>query len=291
MKEQTYYCYRYFIIENKQSSLLLKENRITNLVKACQSHHLEATVSSGKTYGLVFVREIDSGTFLLKLFKKTKVKKYAFNDDVDDITETHDPSLPFVYIVLSTAYQIVLVGRNTSVFQSPEAARSAFLKFLASSIDDPNVTITLDPIVDNMEFWYLVSDASKIYKLSLTLRSPNLFGSAKKTSDFLAAVQEEVNNDSLSLRFENESGELKISKDEFEDALSYADGGGGEWLLEYAQCGGHEKKTVKSGSKVMSVPIPEISEEQPLLAEIDQDVIRALRKAEQVLPRRTDIPK
>ena len=48
---------------------------------------------------------------------------------------------------------------------------------------------------------------------------------------------------------------------------------------------------MKSGSKVMSVPIPEISEEQPLLAEIDQDVIRALRKAEQVLPRRTDIPK
>lgn len=289
MKEQTFYCYRYFMIENQQTTLFEKENRIANLVKTCRSHHLEETLSSGKTYGLVFVREISSDIFLLKFFKKTSVKKYAFNDDADDITETYDPSLPFIYIVLSIIDQIVLLGRNTAVFQNPDAAKKAFLSFLISRIADPNITITLDPIVDNMEFWHLVDESSKIYKLYLTLRSPNLFGTAKKTSEFLAAVQEEVNNDSLSLRFENESGELRVSKVEFGDALSYADGGGGEWLLEYAQSDGCEKRIAKSKSKVMSISIPEILEDPPLLTEVDQDIVCALRKAEQVLPLRTDI--
>lgn len=70
MKEQTFYCYRYFMIENKQIALLEKENRIANLVETCRSHHLEETLSSGKTYGLVFVREISADIFLLKFFKK-----------------------------------------------------------------------------------------------------------------------------------------------------------------------------------------------------------------------------
>lgn len=283
MKDQKYYCYRYFIVPNQQSAMFGARNQMADLVAACRHRPLEKKVESGKTYGLVYVREIESDVFLLKFYRNSTVKKYTFNDNRDDITETYDLSLPFIYVVLSTVNQIVLLGCNSSVFQHPESAKNAFRSFLVASINDPNITLSLDPIVDNAGFWHLVRSASKIYRLSLTLRSPNLFGTAKKTSDFLAAVQEEVNNDSLSLKFENESGALKISEDEFGDALAYADGGGGEWSLEYEERAGREKATAKSGARTMTVMIAEISEDAPLLREADAEVVHALAQAEQVL--------
>lgn len=153
-------------------------------------------------------------------------------------------------------------------------------------VNDDNIVFSLEPIVENSEFWLLIDKAEKVYKFKLTLRSPNLFRGFNSTDEFMRSVEEATNTDLLSLRFKSKSGNLAVEPDQFAEPLRYADGGGGDWEVQLTFPGNSEKVKIRSGDKIKTFSLPSPSEKESLFDEDDKKLLNALNEAEEVLPKR-----
>lgn len=125
MKTEVFYSYRYFINYGLQIPLIEKRNQIIELIKKCKQGHLQKELKGGRVFGLVYIREIATSVHLLKFYKPSTITKYEF-DIHDDISAVQDETFPFVFLVIDTENQIVLMSRNTSVFQTEKTVNQRF---------------------------------------------------------------------------------------------------------------------------------------------------------------------
>ncbi len=110
-------------------------------------------------------------------------------------------------------------------------------------------------IVPRGNFWQVIEDASKIYSISLTLASPNLFGGDIKGEQAIRELQNTFNQNTLSLRLNNKKGNLTVPKEELEPYIDYADQGGGHWIASVMSRITKRKKRVNSAQVAASTVI------------------------------------
>ena len=285
MKKDTFYSYRYFITSGPQTAFIKKQNQISKLIQMCKQSHLQKTLKGERIFGMVYIREIAASVHLLKFYKASTITKYEF-DLYDDIAAVQDETLPFVFVVIDTNNQIVLMSKNTSVFPKERSGQLAFQSFVRALLNDENVVFSLEPIVENSEFWLLIDRADRVYKFRLSLRSPNLFGGYNSTDDFLKMVEEATSTDQVAVELESQNGSLIVAPQQFGDPLSYADGGGGDWSIELSFPGEPERVKIRSGSKIKTFTIPRPSEKEALFYGDDKRILDVINAAEDVLPKR-----
>lgn len=160
--------------------------------------------------------------------------------------------------------------KNTSIFQNSNTARNYFLRIIKEHFSDPNITLSLDEINKKTDFWQIIGESEKIYELKLKLRSPNLFGGAFRVNELLKEIKAETNNDSVEISLKNDNGDLTIQPDDYGDALSYADAGGGTWEITCTKSGEATKSKMKSTAIVASLELPTPEESQKLIEDTDQ---------------------
>ena len=270
-KNISFYCYRYFVVHSGQQDLFSDEESrkrvISNLISNCIKAKNISVDMNNSTYMLLHMKKIADGVNLFKFSRDSLITTYQFDEQRADIIEVKGANYPFIYVIIDSARQIVLLEYKSTVFQKVSQAKNAFQLFLVNYVHDINYTITLQEISNSMTFWDAVSEASKIFEITLSLKSPNFLGSKYTTNELLKEVKSAINNDETEIKFKNNQGNLNVNKEHLEDPLKYAGNGGGSWKIRYIRKGTATKRTLSSQSEVKTIEITDSEEEFSLFSE------------------------
>lgn len=236
MKATEYHLYRYFIINNKQVSLtdittdITREDIEKKFLEIFNNEKIKHNTNS-KDYILYPIDSYENKLFICKLSKETKITLHREGDK--DIDTDEESDYPYVYIIINTENQIILIQKNTSVFEDTLSAKNRLTEILQKFVREYNYTINIDSIADKEQFWTAVSKAKKLYSLNLRLSAPNLFGARVKANEFMKEQKEEYNLSLLEVKMNNLEGNLCLSKENLDDFVEYATEGGGGYNLSY----------------------------------------------------------
>ena len=279
VKPIKFLCYRYSVIPNSQLSLwsddaFEKRQVMEEIVRHCAEIKPITSMYHGSESILFYMRPVGHTAHLFKFCRKMRVQRFEIDSTRNDVFQHDIDSYPYVYIIVDTSMQIVMMQRKSSVFSSVGGAKGSFEALVKTFMSDDNYYFSLDEITASTSFWDTVENADEVYDVTLKLKSPNFLGAGYSTTDLLRRLQNVTNNDRLSLKLSNSSGELDMSRDEYDDTIEYITAGGGSWSAT-TSTGGARRVTHKSDEFVKTVEV-KVSEQIPL---DDGEIIIAIRGA------------
>lgn len=208
------------------------------------------------TYVMYYSGTISENRHLLKFAKE--IKRKLNEATLSDIRETEVPDYPWCLIIVDVKNQIFLISKNSQISSSINTQKNFIAKAISSLLTEYQVSLQLELITNKNMFWESISgNSGNIRFVELSLISPNILGQSYSTTQLLNELKKECNNDSLTWRFENSQGKLKIpfNSNFFKDILEYISNGCGSWKIK-----------TKSGAK------PITSEDQAIEFPLDNDM-------------------
>jgi len=180
--------------------------------------------------------------FIIKYAKESDENIYIEGEDdieIKDIKETK-----FIFLIVDTINQIILLERNQSVFSSIKNSIDIVAEFLREKMREFDYVVNIYPLVSKKKFWNYVDAADEIYELSLVMNAPNmpLFGNSD-TRKVLQTIKDTTNNEIFDISFKNKEGKLKIARETLESWIDYIQEVGGRYVLKYKKNGISETKT------------------------------------------------
>lgn len=258
-KSITFSCYRYFIIPFEQISFKQLETSNKNqLVKNIfltleEEHKIEKTISKSP-YILYFTHKYSDNLYLCKFARQSY--RTAYHDIGTDIELSKEENFPFIYLIVDTYRQIILIQNKSDASIKFTTFRNSLEKWFQSNIYDLGFEFKLDEMSDEYAFWDYVKSAEKIYELSLNLKSPNLFGGKTDAEEFLREVKSDFNTNETNLAFKNTKGALTIT-DVIKNFIKYITSGGGKWRLKADIPGKKRKSNYYSAKSIRKAVFPE----------------------------------
>ncbi len=277
-----FYAYRYFVVKDAQTTLFNDDNSpISQLIKKCETEKQITLEVENRRDLLLYIQKYNKHTYLFKFCRDFPITKYDYDAEREDIVESIESNYPFIYVIIDTNKQIILLEYKTSIYTRIDACKSAFKSFVITYIHNLNYSFSMDEIINLTTFWETVQDADKIFELKLNLKSPNLFGSALSTNELLKKLKIDFNNDELDMNLKNTNGKLNISKETVGDAIDYAGAGGGHWKLSLIRKGQIKKTTVNSSKSVKTIEVTNFEDE--LRLEGDHEIIEKIKSIEDII--------
>lgn len=179
---------------------------------------------------------------IIKFARETNENIYIEGDN--DIEVKGFKGAKYVYLIIDTKHQIILIERNISVFIQIESSVNILADFFRSKMRDFDYVVNIYPLVSKKKFWNYVDTAEEIYELSLEMNAPNmaLFGNSD-TRDILQQIKETTNNEVFDISFKNKEGRLKVLREALGGYIDYVREVGGKYLLKFKRNGIRETKT------------------------------------------------
>lgn len=257
-----FYAYRYFVVKNEQMTLFVNNiSPIIDLVKKCETEKQISIEVEQRQDLFLHIHKYNEHTHLFKFCRNFPIKKYDYDAVNADIIESRESNYPFVYVIIDTQKQMILLENKTAIYTTIDACKSAFKAFVITYIHSLNYSFSMDEITNLSTFWETIDNADKIFELKLNLKSPNLFGSALTTNELLKNLKTDFNNDELDMNLKNANGNLNFTKDTLGDAIDYAGAGGGHWQLSFIRKGQTKKTKVKSNKSVKTIEVTNFEDE------------------------------
>ena len=156
---------------------------------------------------------------------------------------------PYVFFFINREEQLILVEHNTTAFPDELTVFKHIIKHINRDIWRYGLEVDIKPLTTKGAFWNLVDNANKIYSINFILKAPNFLGKIySNLKDVLNHEKEESNANQIEYKRSNEAGELKILPTAFnEQAVGWAEDGGGDWVLEIKSSQtSNRKQTYKS---------------------------------------------
>ncbi len=270
-------CYRYAVIPNGQIGLwqdveFSKRHVVDELIRYCSDTAPYPSSFNGVESVLFYTRPIGETAHLLKFCRKQRLRRFEIETDLSDVIPRVLDTYPFVYVIVDTGQQTVMVQKKSTVFKSAGGAKASLTAMVKQFLSDDNYYFSLDEITASSSFWETIESADEVYDVTLKLQSPNFLGSGYATTELLNRIRKVTNNDYVDITLSNSSGELEMPRDEYGDTIDYVTAGGGSWSTTVAS-GGSKRVTHKSDdfAKVIEV---RVSEDAPL---DDSEIIVAIR--------------
>lgn len=215
--------------------------------------------------------------------KTAKLKQTRMGKKIPgDIVETEEDDWLPVLTIFDIQEQYIFV-RKDSRFGTPEQTIRAIEKGLREPVLlHYNHRVYVEGVSREERFWNVIGSHRKIYKLELSLISPNILEANKCARDAVAALKEMFAQDKVRIVLSSESGDLHIPKAEVNDYLEYISEGEGTWGITTEGIRGG-KKNYSSSDNIetvhISVPKPSDAEEIAIL-----DLIEEVAPLNQGLP-------
>lgn len=287
MADHTFGAYRYFIIPSQQLSFYdaVEETRdiaVSNFFSGFLTSKKRSWELNGRKHLLVFNRKLSGSTYFFKFGIETV--RTVFVEGTADIENTDEIDYPFIYVVVDTKQQIVLIEMKTSVFSTLNVAKNRLKDCFEKGFNLDGFEVIFKEILDPSTFWDFVDNSQGVYEVALTLNSPNLFGGFLSTNKMLKEIKKTYNNLQTTIKISNKKAPLtNISKENqsLTDAIRYASGGGGEWTVVVSSKNA-KRVTFKSKHNIQKISVPHIdgSHNQE---ETKEEIISALKKIETIL--------
>lgn len=245
-----FYAYRYHVTYiNKQTSIFqpaqqTKEALMCELISDLTSKLKTEWTLRKKRY--LFYGWQTSGTvYILKFAKESNENVYLEGDidiEIKSIKETK-----FVYVIIDTATQIILVERNVSIFQDIKSSVSIIESYFRSKMGNFDYSVNIYPLSSKMKFWQYVDSADQIFELSLTMNAPNMaFFSNNDIGKSLQQIKDLTNNEEFEFSIKSKEGKLSIPRETLGRWVDYVREVGGKYFLKYAINGLRESKSSDS---------------------------------------------
>lgn len=282
-KINSFAAYRYFIVPTEQVSIfeILDEKRKYTVVEFFNNLELQKKliyeIDRRKHY-IVYNHRIAENVYICKFCRELNETIYREGDtDIENVTELN---LPFVYLIIDIAKQIILVEVKTSVFPSLNTIKNKLQTFFNLSFFQHGFDVFIEEITDEGNFWNYIDSSQGVYEVSLKLNSPNLFGGKIDTNEMLREINNEYNNTQVTFKLYNEKGKLSLLKNNnaLRNALKYISGGAGEWSLTVIFNG--LKKKYKSKNNIKKVSITDIESKDDNLT---KEIMKTINTVETVL--------
>lgn len=249
MKERRspFFAFRYLVTPvSEQISINQILNKSKEELMVDVIHNLSESTKTEWTRGskryLFYGSQSKKDVFVIKFARETNEKIYVEGDD--DIEIKGIKEAKYVYLIVDTKHQIILLERNLSVFNSMNNAISVLADFFREKMREFDYVVNIYPLASKRKFWNYVEKAEEIFELSLVMNAPNmaLFGH-EDTRDVLQQIKEATNNEEFDIAFKNKDGNLKIVKETLGSWIDYVREIGGRYLLKYSVNGVLETKT------------------------------------------------
>lgn len=259
MKESPspFFAYRYLIapISNQLSILQFekkKEELMYDIFDLVHNNHKTSWFRGQKKY-LLYGFQKDINFFIFKFARL--IKENIYLEGESDI-EIHDiKEAKFVYVMIDTEHQIILIQRNLTIFRNIENAKMVIEEFLKDSMKKNDYSVNVYPLPSDKVFWSYVETADEIFELSLTLNAPNLGDGDRETRDILKAIKQATNNETLDISIKNTDGKLKIVRTFLGSWIDYILEIGGRYRLRFKKDGVVDTKTSESDTSKIHISV------------------------------------
>ncbi|MFB4371021.1 MULTISPECIES: hypothetical protein [unclassified Pseudomonas] len=159
-----------------------------------------------------------------------------------------------IHVIVDIFGQYIFVQKDYK-FGTEQQICNALQEGLRTPVlDTYNHLLFIEPKLEAGRFWSIIKEHSKIYKVDLTMISPNILETNKKARQALEELKKLFDQDDITIRLRNEKGDLKIPPNPISEYVDYIEEGEGKWAITTeGERGG--KKTHKSIESAMTFEI------------------------------------
>lgn len=184
------------------------------------------------------------------------VMKNINNEENGSLHSEKYESLETINLFIDLDNQVILIRNNRSIFSSINTPINILREFIRNEIKEKEYSVNIYPLVNESMFWDEVKIFDRIYMLRLDFNAPNMaLLQFKKTQNLLKYIQEVTNNEKGSFVFQNDKGNLQITKKSFvKELIDYILSLGGKYSIRARKKDG-QVKTVDSSKNITSVNI------------------------------------
>jgi len=139
-----------------------KEELIAEIIHNLANDTKSVWTKGNKRY-LFYGSQIQKNIFIIKYARETNEKIYIEGDidiEIQGIKEAK-----YVYLVIDTKHQIILLERNVSVFQSIENSVNVLADFFRHKMREFDYVVNIYPLVSKRKFWSYVETADEIFEM------------------------------------------------------------------------------------------------------------------------------
>lgn len=246
-KRSPFFAFRYLVTpRSEQISMFQQLNKSKEELMSDIIRDLAINVKSEWTKGskrfLFYGFQHKDNLYIIKFARETNENLYIEGDD--DIEIRGIKEAKYVYLIIDTIHQIILIERNVSVFQQIDSSVKILAEYFRSQMRNFDYVVNIYPLVSKKRFWNYVDSAEEIYELSLEMNAPNmpLFGNSD-TRSVLKQIKETTNNEVFDISFKNKEGRLKVLRAVLGGYIDYVREVGGKYLLKFKRNGIRETKS------------------------------------------------
>ena len=257
-KRSPFFAYRYLVTPTSEQTSITqqlskpKEELIRDFIEKIATT-TKTEWSKGKKRYLFYGSQHYKNVYIIKYARETNENIYIEGEN--DINIERIKEAKFVYLLIDTEHQVILLERNQSVFNSIDNSVSILAEFFREHMREFDYVVNIYPLVSKRKFWNYVETADEIYELTLELNAPNMaFFGHEDTRDVLRQIKETTNNEEFDISFKNKEGKLRIVKEALGSWIEYVREVGGRYILKFAINGVSDTKTSESDTAKTYIP-------------------------------------
>lgn len=246
-KKSPFYAYRYLVTPiNNLGSIFHelnkpKEELMRDIVNSLNENSKTEWLKGNKRY-LIYGFQKKSDFVILKYARESNEKIYIEGDD--DIEIKGIKETKYVYLIIDIKHQIILIERNTTVFNSVRSATNILSEYFREKMHIFDYVVNIYPLASKRSFWNYVEEADEIYELNLLLNAPNMpFLGDADTRSVLQKIKDTTNNEEFEIGLRNREGSLKIIQETLGTWINYIREVGGNYVIKFKKNGVEERKT------------------------------------------------
>lgn len=206
-----------------------KEKTFQKVIDDLKEKNKDSFIVRKSKFILFFDKELMPNVYALELAREETFKIPVEGET--KIEEVPVVNTPFVYIIIDTKRQIILMQEKTTVFQEVDISVSRLKYYFENKLLPNFITPAIQPITDNSQFWDEIEGAN-ITEFDITLEAPNLFKGRQKAEDLVEEIHEEFNITEVEIKLRNKLGELKLLYENAKNFVSLAGSGAGKYILK-----------------------------------------------------------
>ena len=262
--EETFYVFRYSLIEEQQEVLISKKLPVPkgNAIEVAIINDREWEDKNVKFSFVGFNKSIYSSNEDKKkrqsifIGKLARLKKTNFGEKVpgDIVDHEEDDWIP-VIVIFDTIEQLIFVQKSYKFGDVKYISRKLQKGLVDAILSEYNYQIFVGPVPVKGEFWHTVKKYEKIYELDLVLISPNILETNRKARSALEALHNLYSQDKTEIKMKSKSGNLEIPQEPTKDYIEYIEEGEGEWKLKVGINGAKKQITSSMLAETIQLPI------------------------------------
>jgi|SRR5690554_4263611 len=253
-----FYAFRYLISESEQLNLfgqeLTKEQIIVEVLNRLEKDKKTIWSNSSRKYLFAGVEKHHENLFFVKFARESNNTIYI--EDEDNITKTKILEARYIYLIIDTNYQVILIEQNKSIFQNLKTVTDLLAKYFNEVLINHFYRLNIYPLATKYTFWHQVENADSIYQLVLKLNAPNMaFFADRHTQRILKIIKAETNNEQLDIALKNTNGKLEIKRNGVGKWIDYVREIGGKYIMKFKDNDEDEMKSISSSDDVYNTEI------------------------------------